>query len=128
MSTDTSATAGVTRTTDTYIDAWNELDGGRRARLVESAWAADGHYLDPMLEAAGHAAISDMAAAVHAQYPGHRFRRVSGVDVHHDRVRFAWELVGPDGAPVVGGIDIGELAPDGRLQRITGFFGDLPAA
>jgi hypothetical protein len=128
MTTDTSATAGVTRTADTYIDAWNELDGGRRARLVESAWAADGQYLDPMLEAAGHAAISDMAAAVHARYPGHRFRRVSGVDVHHDRVRFAWELVGPDGAPVVGGIDIGELAPDGRLQRITGFFGDLPAA
>jgi hypothetical protein len=28
---------------------------------------------------------------------------------------------------VVAGIDVGELAPDGRLRSITGFFGELPA-
>jgi hypothetical protein len=27
---------------------------------------------------------------------------------------------------VVAGIDIGTLAPDGRLGRVTGFFGELP--
>jgi hypothetical protein len=65
---------------------------------------------------------------VQARYPGHRFRRVSGVDGHHDRIRFAQVLAGPDGGTVVRGIDVAELAGDGRLRRVTGFFGDLPAA
>jgi hypothetical protein len=79
-----------------------------------------------LLEAEGHAALSDMVAGVHAQYPGHRFRRVSGIDTHHDQLRFAWELAAPDGAVTVAGIDVGALVSDGRLQRITGFFGELP--
>ena len=36
-------------------------------------------------------------------------------------------VVGPDGTVAVSGIDVGELADDGRLRRITGFFGELPA-
>jgi hypothetical protein len=51
---------------------------------------------------------------------------VSGVDTHHDQVRFGWELAAPNGSVVVSGIDVGGLAPDGRLRRITGFFGELP--
>jgi hypothetical protein len=43
-------------------------------------------------------------------------------------VRFAWELVGADGNVMAGGIDIGVIADDGRLSRIAGFLGDLPAA
>ena len=79
-----------------------------------------------MLEADGHQALSDMVAGVHAKFPGHRFRRVSGIDVHQDQCRFAWELVAADGVVVVAGIDVGALAPDGRLHGITGFFGPLP--
>ena len=37
-------------------------------------------------------------------------------------------LVGPDGAVAVAGMDVGEVAADGRLRRITGFFGGLPEA
>jgi hypothetical protein len=80
------------------------------------------------LAAAGHAAISDLHAALQAQFPGHRFRQATGIDAHHDRFRVGWELVGPDGAVALAGTDVGQLAPDGRLQAITGFFGDLPAA
>jgi hypothetical protein len=55
-----------------------------------------------------------------------RFRRSSGVDAHHDQVRFAWELGVPGGAVTVAGIDVGTLAADGRLRSISGFFGDPP--
>ena len=72
-------------------------------------------------------ALGAMVAAVQARFPGHRFYRTSGVDVHHDQVRFAWELRGPDGAVAAAGIDVGGLASDGRLSRITGFFGEVPA-
>ena len=117
----------ATTIVDTYLAMWNETDARRRAQLIERAWTGDGRYADPMLEAQGHAALSDMVAGVHAKFPGHRFRRRSGVDAHHDQLRFAWDLVAPDGAVVVAGIDVGALAADGRLERITGFFGDAPA-
>lgn len=119
-------TIDATATVDTYIAMWNESDPGKRAALIERAWTSDGRYLDPQLKADGAAAIGGMVAAVHERFPGHRFRRVSGVDQHHDQIRFGWELFAPDGSVTVGGIDIGELTADGRLRRIIGFFGPLP--
>jgi hypothetical protein len=116
----------VTTTVDTYLAMWNEPDPARRADHITKAWADDGAYVDPALDAVGHAALSDMVAAVHERFPGHRFRRTSGIDAHHDLVRFGWELAAPDGTVTVAGIDVGELASDGRLARITGFFGELP--
>lgn len=116
----------ATTTVDTYLAMWNEPDPAKRAELIERAWSADGRYLDPVLEAEGHAALSEMVAAVQSRFPGHRFQRSSGVDQHHDQVRFAWQLAAPDGSVAVAGIDVGQLDGDGRLARITGFFGDLP--
>jgi hypothetical protein len=116
----------VATTVDEYLAMWNEADPARRAAHIERAWASDGRYVDPLLEAQGPAALSDMVAAVHTQYPGHRFRRVSGIDAHHDQVRFAWELVDPVGGVTAVGIDVGSLGSDGRLQRMAGFFGPLP--
>jgi len=119
--------ADTTTIVDTYLAMWNETDSKRRARLIEQAWVGGGHYADPMLEAEGHEALGQMVAGVQAKFPGHRFRRRSGVDAHHDQLRFAWDLISPDGAVVVAGIDIGALAADGRLERVTGFFGEAPA-
>jgi len=116
----------VATTVDTYLAMWNEPDPDRRAGHIERAWAADAHYVDPLLEAEGHAALGEMVAGVHGQFPGHRFRRVSGIDTHHDLIRFAWELAAPDGTLTVAGIDVGVLAPDGKLRRIAGFFGEPP--
>ena len=114
-------------TIDKYLAAWTETDAGRRSALVNEVWADDGRLIDPPLATAGHDGISEMAATIQAQFPGHTFRRTSGVDAHHDQFRFAWDLVGPDGTVAIGGIDVGELADDGRLGRITGFFGPLPS-
>jgi hypothetical protein len=118
----------VTTTIDTYLSAWNETDADRRSTLIEQVWADDGRLIDPPLAAEGHTGISEMAAAMHEHFPGHSFRRVSGIDAHHDQVRFAWELVGPDGVVALAGLDTGELGDDGRLRRIAGFFGELPEA
>ena len=117
----------VTTTVDTYLAMWNETDAGRRSELIKQAWAADGTYVDPLLQADGYDGLSAMVDGVHEQFPGYRFRRQSGIDIHRDsHARFAWDLAGPDGTVAVAGIDVAELAPDGRLLRITGFFGELP--
>jgi hypothetical protein len=116
----------VTTTVDTYLSAYGEPDADRRAQLIARAWADDARLIDPPLTGEGHGGISDMAQAVQQQFAGHRFRRTSGVDAHHDAVRFAWELVDADGRVALTGLDVGELADDGRLRRVTGFFGELP--
>ena len=55
-------------------------------------------------------------------------RTTSGIDAHHGAIRFTWTLRAGDGKIVTEGIDFGELADDGRLSRITGFFGPPPVA
>jgi hypothetical protein len=118
----------LTATVDTYLAAWNEADPDRRAELVERVWAPGGTLVDPPAAAEGHAGISELHGALQAQFPGHRFRRASAVDAHHDRFRVGWELVGPDGTVAIAGTDVGAVADDGRLTTITGFFGPLPPA
>lgn len=113
---------------DAHLAAYADPDADRRRATVERIWVADGALVDPPLEGTGHDAIAGLADAVLAHYPGHAFRRTTAVDRHHDRARYGWELVAPHGAPVLSGLDVVELAPDGRLARITGFFGELAPA
>jgi len=111
-------------TIDTYLDAYGETDPVRRDQLIAQVWAVDGQLVDPPLDAAGRDAISQMAAAVQSQFPGHHFRRTSVVDAHHGFARYGWELVAADGTVTVSGMDVAEV--DGsRLVRVVGFFGDL---
>jgi hypothetical protein len=117
----------ITTTIDAYLAALTEADPARRAALIERAWASDGRFVDPLFDVAGHAALGELATGVIAQYPDHSFRRTSGVDTHHDRARYTFEFAAPDGTIVVTGTDVAALAPDGRLQSVTGFFGDVPA-
>jgi hypothetical protein len=116
----------LSETVDTYLAGWNEVDAERRAGIVERVWAANGRLIDPPLEATGRDEISRMAATLHSQFPGHRFIRVSEIDEHHNHFRFAWEFVAADGSVSLNGLDVGELAEDGSIARITGFFGALP--
>lgn len=122
---DTTTASEPTTTVDRYLAAWTEPDAARRLDLVEQLWEPDGRLIDPPLAAEGRTGISDLFAAFQAQFPGHTFRRTSAVDAHHEQFRFAWELVAPDGSVALAGLDVGETGAEGRLRRITGFFGDL---
>ncbi len=124
--TETGTATPIGAVIDDYLAAWNETDARRRAGLIARVWAEDGRLIDPPLASEGHAGIGEHHAALQAQFPSHRFRRASGIDAHHDHFRFAWELVGPEGVVALAGLDVGELAADGRLRRVTGFFGGLP--
>ena len=112
---------------DRYFAVWNETDPERRRDLIARTWADDAAYLDPLVRGDGPDEIDAMTAAVQSQFPGLRFRRTGNIDAHHDRVRFGWEL-GPenDDAALAGGVDFGVVAPDGRLQQITGFLDFAP--
>ena len=125
--TDTATTRTTEQLIDTYFDMWRATDDSSRADLVARVFAEDGRHVDPHADAIGHQELTSMIADVHAGYPGFAIERTSGIDQHGSQLRFAWQLDAADGSPLVAGLDVAELAADGRLARVAGFWGDLPA-
>jgi hypothetical protein len=111
---------------DRYIAVWNETDQGRRRALLAEGWAENATYVDPMMAGEGRERIGELIGAVHAQFPGFRFKLDGRADGHGDKVRFSWTL-GPDSAAdTIKGTDF-ITVEDGRLKSITGFLDKVPA-
>ena len=109
-----------------YMAAWNEPDDAARRALLGQCWSEGGVYLDPNVSLAGRDALATRIGEVLASRPGARLEFMSGIDIHHNVVRFLWRLVRADGTSGDTSIDFGEVDPDGRLVRIVGFFGPAP--
>jgi hypothetical protein len=105
---------------DRYLAAYGDPDKTRRTLAVS------GELIDPPLTATGHAQIVAQSDALLSQFPGHRFRRSSGVDAHHGFARYAWQLISPADVVVLEGFDVAQTNDQGKLQRVVGFFGPLP--
>jgi hypothetical protein len=127
--TDTTVAQTVTADlVDTYFAMWRATDAASRRALLEQAFTPDGRHVDPIADANGYDELDEMVGNVHAHYEGFRIDRTSGIDRHGNQLRFAWELRAADGSLVVAGLDVAEVASDGRLLRVAGFWGDLPEA
>jgi hypothetical protein len=112
----------VERIVHNYIAGWNETDPRRRRAIIDATFTDDAAYVDPLMEGDGPNGIDTMIAIAQEQFPAHRFVLATGPDHHHDRVRFTWHLIGPNGeGPVARGVDFATLAEDGRLRSVTGF-------
>ncbi|HLX56923.1 MAG TPA: nuclear transport factor 2 family protein [Ktedonobacteraceae bacterium] len=106
----------------TYAAAWAETDEEQRRTLLATCWADNGIYTDSTGQAVGREALSYHIESFRQSFPGYRILLTSGIDTRHDRLRFTWTVVSPEGSRVMEGVDFGEVGPDGRLSRITGFF------
>jgi hypothetical protein len=111
-----------------YIAAWNETDPERRRGLVDSLWAADGSYTDPLADAHGPAEIDGLIGAVQGQFPGLVFSLGGPVDANHNQARFTWHLGPADGEPIVIGFDVAVLDPGGQISSVPDFLDKVPAA
>jgi alkylated DNA nucleotide flippase Atl1 len=115
----------VERLIDAYCEAWCEPDAAARRRLLDHVWATGATYTDPRAQLAGLDALVAHIGKVLADRPGSRVIRTSAVDSHHGLARFAWRVVQADGTMLPEGVDFAEVAGDGKLARIVGFFGPL---
>jgi len=111
---------------DAYFEAWNEPDYARRCALLERSLTADAELVDPTGRWRGVEGVSERIGNYLSSAPGTRVVPSSGVDAHHDLVRYAWSVVDGDGREVIEGLDVAERARDGRLMRISMFHGPLP--
>lgn len=105
-----------------YLAAWNQPDEGQRRELLRACWAEDGVYSDQYVTETGREALNAHIAGFIQRFPSDRFILTAGPDTDSAVVRFSWALVSSAGATVFTGDDFGELAPDGRLTRVHGFY------
>jgi len=103
------------------IGGIKEIDSARvgdtitlRAAPLELSFAEDGTYEDPRSRYQGREALFEGIRKFQEENPGARILITSGVDAHHGKIRFRWQMVGADGQLVTEGMDYGELAEDGR--------------
>ena len=126
--TTTAPATDLTTTIDTNLAAYGNPDETARRAQLEAVWSPEGTLIDPPIDGTGIDGIGALMAAVQSQFPGHTFRRTSGIDAHHGVARYSWAMVAADGAVSLEGLDVAEVGADGRLTRIVGFMGPLPAA
>jgi SnoaL-like domain len=111
-----------------YLAAWNEREPKRRRDLVAKTWTEDGTYVDGAREGRGHDSLDAMIATAQEHFPGYRLNLASGVEAHHDYVRFSWVAGGTAEAPLyIKGTDFAMVAGDGRLKSVVGFTDAAPA-
>jgi hypothetical protein len=103
-----------------YSRAWNEPE--RTAVLLEECWAHDGIYADDEVPegVVGRAALTDLIVATHVDLPGFRVWETSPTRMLAGRLCVTWTQEGGDPPEGFSGSDVIELAPDGRIARVTG--------
>lgn len=112
-----------------YEAALNEPDAPRREELLATALSDDARVLLAHLADSApldrEAFAADCGVVQGWRPPGARLRRRGGVDGHHGWIRFAWEVSLPGGEVIevkgvrLEGIDLVELAPDGRFRTVV---------
>ena len=111
--------SGATRETivgnvEAYVAAWNEPDAAARMKILGGCWADDATYLDPNADLRDARRSATHITKMQAGRPGARIEFMSGIDLHHNVVRFLWRLVRADGSAGDVSIDFGEV--DARRQ------------
>ena len=111
-----------------YLAAWNEPEPKRRRELVAKAWIDDGTYVDGAREGRGHDGLDAMIGTAQQHFPGYRLRLASGIETHHEYLRFSWVAGGTAEAPLyIKGTDFVVVAGDGRIRSVVGFVDAAPA-
>jgi hypothetical protein len=96
---------------DTYLAAWS-VDRNERVALLRRVFTDDGEVHGHEVRC-GVEAIADSMTTLEA-------RRTSPVQTQHGWLRFEWRVTLADGSEV-DGLDVAQVAEDGRLRRLVVF-------
>ncbi|MGQ0805158.1 MAG: nuclear transport factor 2 family protein [Actinomycetota bacterium] len=109
-----------------YLAAWNEPDPAKVRAHLDLAVTEDVVFADPANCTVGVSDLEALICKTRAELPTAEYGLASEVDGGHDgRYRYHWD-VRIDGEVAVVGTDFTTVDADGRIERIDGFFNDLP--
>jgi uncharacterized protein YndB with AHSA1/START domain len=112
--------AGATATIDRYLAAWSERDDAARLAALEAACADAVVYQDRFGFTGGRADLAGHIAAAQKHLPA-QLARDGDARVTLGMAIVDW-TASKDGKVAARGTSVIELAPDGRIARITGFW------
>ena len=112
---------------DRYFTMWNEPNADERRAVISKLWSDEAVSVDPVAHVTGHAEIGAMVSKFQEDYPGHTFALTGDIVEHHDRLRFHWRMLDPQGEVQLSGLDCVRLSGDGRIADLAGFFDATPA-
>jgi hypothetical protein len=115
-------TLAVAQTVAVYGAAWNQTDAASVHKFLDKVWADKGQYADPTIRVQGRDALTAYILNFRAKVGTAQLTLQGPVAAHHGWFKFAWAVVASDGSVTLKGMDIGQLADDGRIKRIVGFF------
>jgi uncharacterized protein YndB with AHSA1/START domain len=114
--------AEVARLVDRYFALWAEPDAAARSRELEAIATEGVVFRDKFGSTRGRDALNVHIAAVHVHMPGVGLRREGGVRQCQGTAIVDWSASGPGGEARGRGSNVFDLAPDGRIARVVGFW------
>jgi uncharacterized protein YndB with AHSA1/START domain len=111
----------VTRNVDAFFRAWGDPDAGKRRELLESCATPEIVFRDAYSATDGLPELLANLDAVQVFMPGVALSRAGDVRVSHGSALAEWNAA-RGGEPVGKGTNVFELAPDGRISSVTGFW------
>ncbi len=108
-----------------YGSAWNEPDATRRLCALQRSMIETATYVDPTIDVATHADLSKAIGDFQTSFAGASIVQLSGIDARAGELRFAWD-VRMGGASVVTGLDYIQIAQDGRIESLRGYWDPMP--
>jgi hypothetical protein len=113
-----SGSGGLEQVLDAYVAAWNAIEPSARQRLLDEAVTGDFVFEGPTGRFGGREAVDKLIAAMQERMPSTSVVRIGPGEAVDGWVEFGWEIRSDAGARLLGGTDVGELGPDGRLTRV----------
>lgn len=112
----------ISATVDNWFAAWNEQDAAARTTAIERLASPAVQMRDRFSCVEGADELTTHIGAAHRFMPGLRITR-DGTPRHcQGTVLVDWTAAGPDGQPRGRGTNVFTLAPDGRIEAVTGFW------
>lgn len=115
--------ANVVEKIDAWYAAWNETDAVKRALLLEKAVIDKVEFRDPHGFADGRSEVAEHIGAVHIHMPNMHVTREGEPKRTQSVAISRWSARPQDSAiAVLSGTNVYDLAPDGRIARISGIW------
>jgi len=115
--------AHVNERADKFLAAWGEPDAAVQAQLLGESVIPEIIFRDKFSATEGLEDLKLHLAAAVKHMPGVRVRREGEVSQCQGTAVIRWVVIGPNAAEIGRGMNICDLAPDGRFARVVGFWG-----
>ena len=114
------AHAGAATLADRFFGCWGETDAAKRRAELATIAAPELSFRDPYSCTSGIDDLNAHIAASQRFMPGVVLERQGEARSCQGVALVDWTVKGPDGNPRASGTNVFELAPDGRIARVTG--------